>query len=114
MLAHDVFAEARTLVDAEHAGNSARHCADRAADSRANRTSRSATFSCAAFCAADHTLRTRCKRERRRKGCRTEQKFESHVFISSIDLGVGTKLARSANVPVKVDSNALVVWPTIL
>jgi hypothetical protein len=59
VLAHDIFAEARTLVDAEHSGNATGHTTDDTANNRANGASRRAAFSCAAFRAADHTLCSR-------------------------------------------------------
>jgi hypothetical protein len=78
VLAHDVFAEARTLIDAEHAGNTARHRADRAADGRANWAGRCATSCRAALGAADDTLCIRRKRERRCKSRTSNPKLEPH------------------------------------
>src|SRR5947199_217432 len=82
--AHDIFAEARTFIDAEHTGNTARYRSHRAADGRTNRARRCTTCRCATFGTADDTLCIGCKRERRCKSRRSDQKFESHSHLSSI------------------------------
>jgi hypothetical protein len=81
VFAHDVFAEARAFIDAEHTGNTACHCADRAANGSTDRTGRRTTRSRATFRAADHALRIRSKRERGCKRRRSKQKFKSHVSL---------------------------------
>jgi peptide chain release factor 1 len=105
VLAHDIFAEARTFVDAQYAGNTAGYAADDAADDCTDRACRRATFRCAAFRAAHNALCIRRKRKRCRKRGRADQKFEPHSRLSSIDLHVASKLTPSGNVPVKVSWN---------
>jgi hypothetical protein len=93
--AHDVLAEARTLVNAKQPGNTAGYAADNTADNSADRSCGRATFSCAAFRAADDTLRARCKRKRRCKRSRTYQNSQSHHFSPRSFLRVASKLPSS-------------------
>src|SRR5437588_6193475 len=95
MLAHDVFAETRTFIDAEHTSNTARYRSHRAADGRTNRARRCTTCRCATFGTADDTLCIGCKRERRCKSRRSDQKFESHShLLDCFASGHKTRLKR--------------------
>ena len=53
----DIRAKARTIIDAQHAGNAADHTTNGAADNRADRTCGALTVACATLDAAGNTLR---------------------------------------------------------